>query len=177
MDNCKRLRIFFKNILFDAPFIHFFVVPLHLLSRFCKSMSNKIRHEGIIDSIEEGCVHVRILQTSACAACKVAGYCNAAEAKEKVVDVFCDKVAEKYTKGQQVVVSTTGDIAARALLWAFGIPFILLVAVMVIVLWQTGDEGVAALSGLLSLVPYYGLLYLLRHRMRRQMAFTIESYN
>ena len=51
-------------------------------------MSNRIRHEGIIDSIDEGCVHVRILQTSACAACKVAGYCNAAEAKEKIVDVF-----------------------------------------------------------------------------------------
>ena len=47
-------------------------------------MSNKIRHEGVIDSIDEGCVHVRILQTSACAACKVAGYCNAAEAKEKI---------------------------------------------------------------------------------------------
>ena len=51
-------------------------------------MNNKIRHEGIIDSIERECVHVRILQTSACAACKVAGYCNAAEAKEKIVDVY-----------------------------------------------------------------------------------------
>ena len=137
-------------------------------------MNNKIRHEGIIDSIEEGCVHVRILQTSACAACKVAGYCNAAEAKEKIVDVFCDAVAKQYTKGQQVVVSTSGDVAARALLWAFGFPFLLMIAVLVLVLWQTHDEGVAALSGLLSLVPYYGLLFLLRHRMRKEMAFIIE---
>ena len=137
-------------------------------------MNNNIRHEGIIDSIEEGCVHVRILQTSACAACKVAGYCNAAEAKEKIVDVFCDSVAKHYTKGQQVVVSTSGDVAARALLWAFGFPFLLMIAVLVLVLWRTGDEGLAALSGLLSLVPYYGLLFLLRHRMRKKMAFVIE---
>ncbi len=137
-------------------------------------MNNKIRHEGIIDSIEDGCVHVRILQTSACAACKVAGYCNAAEAKEKVVDVFCDTDAKQLTKGQQVVVSTSGDVAARALLWAFGFPFLLMIAVLVLVLWQTHDEGVAAISGLLALIPYYGLLFLLRHRMRKEMAFIIE---
>ena len=136
-------------------------------------MSNRIRHEGIIDSIEEGCVHVRILQTSACAACKVAGYCNAAEAKEKIVDVFqTDAAALKV--GDAVTVSTSGHIAAQALLWAFGFPFVLMVAVLVIVLWQTGNEGVAALSGLLTLIPYYGLLFLLRHRMRRKMSFVIE---
>jgi sigma-E factor negative regulatory protein RseC len=136
-------------------------------------MSNRIRHEGIIDSIDEGCVHVRILQTSACAACKVAGYCNAAEAKEKIVDVFqTDASAMKV--GDTVTVSTTGNIATQALLWAFGFPFILMVTVLVIVLWQTGNEGMAALSGLLTLIPYYGLLFLLRHRMRRKMSFVIE---
>ena len=137
-------------------------------------MSNNIRHEGIMDSIEEGCVHVRILQTSACAACKVAGYCNAAEAKEKIIDVF-DAGKSGLKVGDAVVVSTSGDVAARALLWAFGVPFVWLVAVLVLVLWQTGDEGIAAISSLLSLIPYYGILFLMRHRMRRQMAFVIES--
>ena len=137
-------------------------------------MSNNIRHEGIIDSIEEGCVHVRILQTSACAACKVAGYCNAAESKEKIIDIF-DAGKSGLKVGDAVVVSTSGDVAARALLWAFGVPFVWLVAVLLLVLWQTGDEGLAAVSSLLSLIPYYGILFLLRHRMRRQMAFVIES--
>lgn len=137
-------------------------------------MNNKIRHEGIIDSIEDGCVHVRILQTSACAACKVAGYCNAAEAKEKIIDVF-DAGKSGLKVGDAVVVSTSGDVAARALLWAFGVPFVWLVAVLVLVLWQTGDEGMAAICSLLSLIPYYGILFLMRHRMRRQMAFVIES--
>ena len=73
-----------------------------------------------------------------------------------------------------MTVSASGDVAARALLWAFGLPFLLMVTVLVLVLWQTHDEGVAAISGLLSLIPYYGLLFLLRHRMRRKMAFVIE---
>ena len=137
-------------------------------------MNNNIRHEGIIDSIDGDCVHVRILQTSACAACKVAGYCNAAEAREKIVDVYHTDT-NNLKPGDAVVVSTTGDVAARALLWAFGLPFVLMVSVLILVRWQTHDEGMAALSALLVLVPYYGILFLLRHRMRRKIAFILEK--
>lgn len=136
-------------------------------------MSRKICHEGVIDSIEEGCVHVRILQSTACGTCKVAGYCNAAEAKEKLIDVYTTH-ATSYQVGDAVTVSTSQDVVAHALLWAFGLPLVLMITVLVLVLWQTGNEGLAAQSSLLVLVPYYGLLFLLRHRMRRQMTFEIE---
>ena len=137
-------------------------------------MSTKISHSGIVESIEDGCVKVRIVQTSACAACKVAGYCNAAESKEKIVDVFGDAAAKELAVGQQVTVTTSGQVAAKALMWGFGLPFVLMVAVLVLVLWLTGSEGKAALSGLAALVPYYILLWLLRNRMRQQLAFSIE---
>ena len=137
-------------------------------------MNNKIRHEGIIDNIDGDCVHVRILQTSACASCKVAGHCNAAESKVKMVDVYHTDTTN-LQPGDVVVVSASGDVAARALLWAFGLPFLLMVSVLLIVLWKTKDEGVAALSGLLALVPYYGLLFLLRHSIQAKIAFTLEK--
>jgi sigma-E factor negative regulatory protein RseC len=136
-------------------------------------MNQRIRHSGVVESIEEGCVHVRIVQTSACAACKVAGYCHAAESKEKMIDVFCDVVAD-YKVGQQVTVSTSGEVAVKALLWAFGLPFVLLLAVLIMVFLLTGNEGWAALSALAILVPYYAILWLLRDKMREQLAFTIE---
>ena len=136
-------------------------------------MNQRIRHSGVVESIEEGCVHVRIVQTSSCAACKVAGYCNAAESKEKMIDVYCDAVAD-YKGGQQVTVSTSGQVAVKALLWAFGVPFVLLLAMLILVLLLTGNEGWAALSALAILVPYYAILWLLRDKMREQLAFTIE---
>ena len=136
-------------------------------------MNQRITHSGVVDSVEDGCVHVRIVQTSACAACKVASYCNASESKEKKIDVFCDSVAE-YKIGQQVTVSTSGQVAAKALLWAFGIPFVLLMVVLVLVLLLTGNEGWAALGALVALVPYYIILWLLRDKMREQLAFRIE---
>ena len=136
-------------------------------------MNQRITHSGVVDSVEDGCVHVRIVQTSACAACKVASYCNASESKEKMIDVFCDSVAE-YKIGQQVTVSTSGQVAAKALLWAFGVPFVLLMVVLALVLLLTGNEGWAALGALVALVPYYIILWLLRDKMREQLAFRIE---
>ena len=136
-------------------------------------MQAQISHSGIVESVSEGCVRVRILQTSACAACKVAGYCHAAESKEKIVEVCCCNTAA-YTTGQKVVVSTSGSVARRALLLGFGVPFLVLVGVLVIVLKITGNEAVSALCGLAALIPYYIILYLCRDRIRRQLTFYLE---
>ena len=131
-------------------------------------MSTKISHSGIIESIDERCIHVRIVQTSACAACKVAGYCNAAESKEKIVDVY--KPAGSLKVGD----TASAQIATQALLYGFAYPFVLLVVVLVVVLWLTGNEATAGLSALGALLPYYAVLYLLRDRHRERFAFDIE---
>lgn len=135
-------------------------------------MSTKISHSGIIERIDEGCIHVKIVQTSACAACKVAGYCNAAESKEKIVDIY--KPANGLKVGDTVTVSASTQIATQALLLGFAVPFVLLVLVLVVVLLATGNEAMAGLSALLSLLPYYAVLYLLRHKLRERFAFDIE---
>ena len=136
-------------------------------------MSNKIKHSGVVENIVGDCVSVRIVQTSACAACKVASHCNAAESKEKLVDVRCTNSAA-YKKGQQVVVTASTEVAARALLLGFGLPFVVLVSVLFIVLQVSGNEALAALSGLAALLPYYVALYLFRNRIREQLSFAIE---
>jgi sigma-E factor negative regulatory protein RseC len=137
-------------------------------------MSNRISHSGIIDSITGDHVKVRIVQTSACASCQVAGHCNAAESKVKLVDVFgCDTA--KYTQGQEVTVWASKDVANHALLLGFGLPFLLLVCVLLLALRLTSDEGVAALVALGSLIPYYIILWILRDRISRQVSFHIEE--
>ena len=136
-------------------------------------MSHQIEHSGVVQRVDSGHVQVLIVQTSACAACKVAGYCNAAESKEKLVDVWCDNAAD-YEVGQTVTVTASQRVAAKALLWGFGLPFVVMVTVLVVVLMLTGNEGVAALSGLLALMPYYGVLFLLRRRLREELSFAIK---
>ena len=126
-----------------------------------------------MESVSEECVKVRILQTSACAACKVASHCNASDKKVKIVDVFCDDAAS-YQIGQEVVVSASSGVAANALLLGFGVPFLLLILTLIVTLKLTGNEGVAALAALASLAPYYLVLWLFRNRIRQKLAFSLE---
>ena len=129
-----------------------------------------------MESVEEGLVRVRILQASACAACKVASKCHTAEAKEKIIDVRVDgREAFRWEKGQAVMVCTSGTMAGRALLLGFGIPLIIMLMVLVATLAAGCSEGMAALMMLLSLIPYYIGLWLFRNCIARNIAFHIES--
>lgn len=136
-------------------------------------MSERIRHEGIIDAIEDGLVRVRILQASACSACKVSGHCNAAESKEKTVDVRRANLAG-LSIGDAVVVSTSMSAARRALLFGFGLPFVLMVAALLLSLVLSGSEAVACIVGIGVLLPYYLGLYLFRERIGGSVAFELE---
>lgn len=137
-------------------------------------MSEKIKHTGTIERIDGDCVQVRIFQPSACSSCKVAGYCNASESKEKLIDVICPD-ASPYAVGQQVTVSTAAATGFRAVGLGFGVPLVLLVTAIVGVTLATGNEAVAALAGLASLLPYYILLYLFRNRIKEKISFKIEN--
>ena len=137
-------------------------------------MSNIISHSGIIESIHEGCVQVRILQTSACAACKVAGHCNASESKEKIIDVMNVSDISQLKVGDSVVVRASRDVANKALLLSFGVPFLILVSVLLIMLKLSSDEGIAAITSLVALVPYYVALYFMREKIQQKIAFSIE---
>ena len=140
-------------------------------------MSAKISHSGIVASISKGGVQIRILQTSACAACKVAGHCNASESKEKIVDVLNVNDISTLKVGDHVIVTASHDVAKRALLLGFGIPFMVLVTVLLIMLKVFSNEGLAAITALLSLIPYYWVLYLMRDKIQKKMSFFIERNN
>ena len=129
-----------------------------------------------MESVEEGLVMVRILQASACAACKVASRCHTAESKEKIIDVTVEgHEAFNWKKGQAVTVCTSGTMAGRALLLGFGAPLLIMLIVLVATLAAGCSEGMAALLMIASLIPYYIGLWLFRNRIARTISFQIES--
>lgn len=137
-------------------------------------MSNKIKHSGIVESIENGCVCVRIIQSSACSACKVAAHCNASETKEKIVEVNTPH-ADDYQVGDRVVVVADAAVGFRASLYGYLLPLAVMVVTLVVVLKVTHSEGLAAVSALGVLMPYYIGLYLLRGKLKSRLSFAIEQ--
>lgn len=133
---------------------------------------NQISHSGVIDSIENGVVHVRIVQSSACSSCKVASYCSSAEHKEKIIDVRCANT-QKYAVGQEVTVMAAPSVGTKAVVLAFAIPTVILLAAIAISLGYGASEGVAAVTGVAAMVPYYFILYLNRKKLERILTFYI----
>ena len=138
-------------------------------------MNNSIRHSGVVESAVDGCVRVRIVQTSACASCKIASHCNAFEQKEKVIDVFDSQASEVYKRGDNVVVMISQRVGMNAVLVGFVLPFLVLVLALFITLNITGKESLAALISLCALLPYYLCVYFCRRRLRKKLSFTIEN--
>lgn len=137
-------------------------------------MSDIIQHLGTVESIDGSHIRVRIVQTSACASCVAHKYCNSSESKEKMIDVYT-KEADRYVVGQSVNVYGTTSMGMRAVLWAFGVPFVVLVAVLYASIMLTdGNEPLSALWALGSLAVYYLILYMCRDKMTKKFVFTIK---
>jgi sigma-E factor negative regulatory protein RseC len=130
-------------------------------------------HSGIVQEVTGDCMKVRIIQTSACASCKVASQCHAAESKEKTIDVYDVEDAATYHVGESVKVIASAQTGMHAVVLAFGIPFLILVGVVFAASRLTDDEPTMALAGLTALIPYYIVLYLARDRIRQKFSFHV----
>lgn len=141
-------------------------------------MNNNIKHLGIVESIDGSHVRVKILQSSACSSCSVKGHCNISETKEKIIDIHDKESAECCSVGQEVMVCGTTSMGMKAVLLAFVLPFIVLLAALFVTMRVTdGDEATSALVSLCTLIPYYIIIYLLRNRISRTFSFTLETIN
>lgn len=148
-------------------------------------MGEEVNHKGRIETIEGNHIVVRILQTSACLHCKIAGHCNSAESKEKLVDVWTQH-AEKYIVGQDVEVVMRGRVGLKAVFLAFVLPVIIAFAAIWAELQMTSpsgvwplsepyNEGVGALVGVVVFIVYYTLLYFFRDSLQKQFRFRIKE--
>lgn len=139
--------------------------------------TNYISHEGTIISIEKENLRVRIIQNSACASCKIAGHCQTSESKEKIIEVTTPDYAD-FSVGDKVNVTESVGVGAKAVVFGFILPLALMMATIIsaITAFDT-SEGVAALAGIASLLPYYLVLYFLRGYMKNIMGFGIDKIN
>ncbi|MDF1575733.1 MAG: SoxR reducing system RseC family protein [Bacteroidales bacterium] len=132
-----------------------------------------IEHEGIIEHIDGDLAHVRINSVSGCAGCHAKGACSAAGQEEKYLDVPLH--GTPYKQGDPVFVQVAKHLGFKAVLLAYVYPFLLLMAVLIGLLSGGVEEMKAGATALLSIIPYYLLLYLFRNRLSRSFTFSIKK--
>lgn len=132
-----------------------------------------IEHEGIIDRIEGDVAQVKIDSVSGCASCHAKGVCSAADQKEKYLDVALKGAT--YRLGEQVQVQVARHLGFRAVALGYFYPFLLLMAVLIAFTMAGTQELRAGTYALLSIIPYYLVLFLLRKRIGSAFTFSIKK--
>jgi sigma-E factor negative regulatory protein RseC len=132
-----------------------------------------IEHEGIIDRIEGDVAQVKIDSISGCASCHAKGVCSAADQEEKYLDVPLKGVT--YSLGEQVQVQVSRHLGFRAVALGYVYPFLLLMAVLIAFTAAGTPELRAGTYALLSIIPYYLVLFLFRKRIGSAFTFSIKK--
>lgn len=137
--------------------------------------NNTIKHLGIVENIQGSHLSVRIVQTSACAACSAKGHCSSADSKDKIIDII--DTASSYQVGEKVMVVGETSMGMMAVVLAFVLPFVLLIFSLFLLMAWIENELYAALLSLAVLIPYYFVLWLNKTRLKQQFSFTIKPIN
>lgn len=132
-----------------------------------------IEHEGVIDRIEGDTAHIKINSVSACGSCHAKGVCSAADQEEKYLDVPLHGAG--YRTGDAVHVQVARHLGFRAVALGYVYPFLLVLAVLIAFTAAGAREIRAGSYALLSVIPYYLVLFLLRKRIGSAFTFSIKK--
>ena len=150
-----------------------------------------IKHDGIVIAVyEDGTALVRIVQTSACAACKAKAMCASAESVEKEMTVVL-LGEEQWAVGNEVEVMVQQKMGWKAVVLAYLLPFFVMLAVMFVGngLLAMGDgatgllgdeakrEAVLGTIALCAMALYYIVLGLFKDRLQKEFSFTAKKKN
>lgn len=166
MNKCLQLLWCYENI------VYFCICKLGFAKPCMNNMDKDIKHSGIVEDVTAELTRVRIVQSSACASCEVASRCHASESKEKNIDVYGDYTG-RCSVGDSVTVVVSQRAGMFAVMLSAVVPLVLVVVVLASTLAVTGNEPLSAVFALLSLIPYYILLYLFRYKISSRLTFKI----
>ena len=164
-----------------------------------QSKRKMIKHDGVIIALnEDGTALVRIVQTSACAACKAKAMCASAESAEKEMTVVLlgenGKVktennstqsyttlhdsTQSYHVGDTVEVIVQQKMGWKAVVLAYLLPFFVMLAVMLIgnAIWAVREEILGTVA-LCAMALYYLLLGMFKDKLQKEFSFTARKKN
>ena len=172
-------------------------------ARFLQSKREMIKHNGIIIAMnEDGTALVRIVQTSACVACKAKAMCASAESVEKEMRVVLlgenEKVktennstqsyttlhnpTQPYHVGDEVEVMVQQKMGWKAVVLAYLLPFFVMLAVVAVGsgignrISGIGEEVIGT-AALCAMAVYYIVLGLFKDKLQKEFSFTARKRN
>ena len=132
-----------------------------------------VSHKGRIVKITPQFTTVEIVSRSACSSCHAAGLCGMSEYTKKAIEVPAH-AWDCYEVGQEVNVVLKASMGHKAVWLAYVTPLMVMVAVLLGLLAAGAGELTAGLGSIAAVAVYYGVIWLLRDRLRNEYIFEIN---
>ena len=126
-------------------------------------MSGVITHRGVVTEIFPDAIQVTIRSESACGGCRVRKQCAMGESEDKTLAI------------PSAQASTEQAMGIKAVVWAYVLPFLSVMIALLVLLQAGAGELVSGLTSLGILALYYCVLYLLRHRLEKEITFKVRK--
>lgn len=134
-------------------------------------MSREILHEGVVQTAGLNSVTVLLSPGVSCVGCHAEKSCNISGNDRKTVVI---NGSYQLSPGEKVTVSMKASQGFSALILGYIIPFLLVFISLVVLLSLSLNELLSGLVSLGLLLPYYGILFILRKGIDRRFTFTLN---
>lgn len=134
--------------------------------------ANTIEHSGVVQSIHDTYVEVKIIAHPACAGCAASNICDVSGKNEKIIRTV---KPENVEIGEEVLVIMSQEQGFRALFLGYLLPFILVMFILITLISFKVSELIAGITALTSLIPYYLGVYLRKEKIGKKFSFLIKK--
>lgn len=128
-----------------------------------------LEHVGLVTDTQNGRVTISLIG-SGCSACHKS-LCMLGDSKAKEVEIPSN--TNEFKAGDEVIVKINPASGYKAVTLLYLVPFTLMM--FALVLMSRFGEGMAGLTALLILVPYFSFLYLMKARVGSQCKIDVEK--
>ena len=133
-----------------------------------------MQHPGTVTAVKPDSVTVQIESVSACASCQAHSKCGFAESKNKTVEIPTSDWKD-YNPGDPVTVFITEDHGLLAVLLAYVLPAVVLLAVTIGLALAGLPDWLVILASFAALALYVLILYRSRQKLDRKFILTVSK--
>ncbi|MDR2883003.1 MAG: SoxR reducing system RseC family protein [Alistipes sp.] len=137
-------------------------------------MRKLLEHKGVVSEVGEEVVEVEFVTETACSGCKAKGLCGVEEGDKRFVTVW-EPNAQYFAVGEEVMIGVSEVMGMKAAVYAYIIPFFILVGGLFATSLLHWSELTRGLSSLGVMCLYYVGLWLMRSRIEKEIVFKIRK--
>lgn len=129
-----------------------------------------LEHVGLVTDTLNGRLKISLVGAG-CSACHKS-LCLLGDSKAKEVEIANE---HGFKAGDEVIVKINPASGYKAVALLYLVPFLLMIFSLIAMSRLGYNEGIAGLTSLLILVPYYGMIYLQKNNLRSQCSIDVEK--